>query len=285
MTFSLFDLAFVGSLQPPTPLLLDLYPNAAAAYSLRQLRSGVTNVVRVRRSSDNTEQDFTATQVTDGTLTTFCGAGDGFVRTWYDQSGNGRHATQANQADQPRIVLSGSLELESGKPTLDLDGVNDYLLVADNPNLRSSAISIFALARFRGTIRSDLVACGNSQAFFSNNYILGFNSSTTASFFGRTPAAQLTGAIANVRNVLTAIANNSLSRIDVFANTASIIAQTPATVGTDNTTGLFIGCSIAITTPASFANGVLQEVIIYPSDQSTTRTAIEANINAHYSVY
>lgn len=267
-------------------LVLDEYPGAAAAYSLRNLTiTSNAPVVRVRRSSDNTEQDFTAAQVTDGTLTTFCGAGNGFVRTWYDQSGNGRHATQANQSNQPRIVLSGSLELESGKPALDLDGANDYLLVADNSNLRSSAISIFALARFRGTIRSDLVACGNSSTFTTNNYILGFSSSTTVSVLGRTPAAQLTGAIANVRNLLTAIANNSLSKIDVYANATSSIAQTPATVGTDNTAGLFIGCSIATVLPISFTNGVLQEVIIYPSDQSSVRTAIEANINAHYSVY
>ena len=43
--------------------LLDLFPNAAAAYSLRKLRAAYSGAaVRVRRSSDNTEQDigFTA---------------------------------------------------------------------------------------------------------------------------------------------------------------------------------------------------------------------------------
>ena len=38
--------------------LLDLFPNAAAAYSLRKLRAAYSgSAVRVRRSSDNTEQD------------------------------------------------------------------------------------------------------------------------------------------------------------------------------------------------------------------------------------
>jgi hypothetical protein len=62
--------------------LLDEFTGSAAAYSLRNLtflRGGP--VVRVRRSSDNAESDFTATQVSDGTLTAFCGAGNGFVRT------------------------------------------------------------------------------------------------------------------------------------------------------------------------------------------------------------
>lgn len=40
-------------------LISDLYPNAAVAYSLRKLRSAYTgSAIRVRRSSDNTEQDF-----------------------------------------------------------------------------------------------------------------------------------------------------------------------------------------------------------------------------------
>jgi hypothetical protein len=40
------------------PLLLDLYPNAAVAYSLRKLRTTYSgSAIRVRRTSDNTEQD------------------------------------------------------------------------------------------------------------------------------------------------------------------------------------------------------------------------------------
>jgi hypothetical protein len=41
------------------PLLLDLYPNAAVAYSLRKLRNAYTGpAIRVRRSVDNADQDF-----------------------------------------------------------------------------------------------------------------------------------------------------------------------------------------------------------------------------------
>ena len=65
--------------------LLDTYTGASAAYSLRNLSSSTTNVVRVRRSSNDDEQDFTASEVGGGALATFVGAGDGFVTTWYDQ--------------------------------------------------------------------------------------------------------------------------------------------------------------------------------------------------------
>lgn len=51
-------------------LLLDKYPGAAAAYSLRELSTEWAGqaVVRVRRESDDSEVDFTAAEITDGTL-------------------------------------------------------------------------------------------------------------------------------------------------------------------------------------------------------------------------
>ena len=80
-------------------LLLDLYPSAAAAYSVRLLRTAYTgSAIRVRRSSDNAEQNigFTALgNLDESSLTSFCSGTDGFVTTWYDQSGNGRNATQS----------------------------------------------------------------------------------------------------------------------------------------------------------------------------------------------
>ena len=50
--------------------LLDLYPGAAAAYSLRALSSGwlAGDVVEVRRSSDVTPESFTASQITNGEM-------------------------------------------------------------------------------------------------------------------------------------------------------------------------------------------------------------------------
>lgn len=121
MNLLLSDQAFLAATAPAGgPLLpLDAYPNATAAYSLRNLSTSYTSaVVRIRRSSDSTEQDFTASEVVDGTMTTFCGAGDGFVRTWYDQSGNNSHAQQATTGSQPYLVHQGTLQTINGKPAL-----------------------------------------------------------------------------------------------------------------------------------------------------------------------
>ena len=90
------QLGLIGSVA--IGLLLDTYPNAAAAYSLRKLRAAYTgNAIKVRRSSDNTEQDigFSGANLDTTALTTFCGSGNGFVTTWYDQSGNSRNVLQS----------------------------------------------------------------------------------------------------------------------------------------------------------------------------------------------
>jgi hypothetical protein len=62
------------SLMPKAqPLLLDLYPNASVAYSLRKLRNAYSgSAIRVRRSVDNTEQDFGFDEIND-TLTDWVG--------------------------------------------------------------------------------------------------------------------------------------------------------------------------------------------------------------------
>ena len=87
--------------------LLDTYSGSTAAYSLRLLRTDYTgSAIRVRRASDNTEQDigFVNNELDTASLTSFCSGTNGFVKTWYDQSGNGRDATQSTAANQPQIV-------------------------------------------------------------------------------------------------------------------------------------------------------------------------------------
>lgn len=89
----------------------DNTPSIVAAYGMRRLRSAYTgSLLRLRRSSDNAEQDFGYNANGDldtAAIATFVGAGSGFVTTWYDQSGNGRNATQATAVRQPLYVASG----------------------------------------------------------------------------------------------------------------------------------------------------------------------------------
>ena len=116
-----------------TRLILDCYPNAAAAYSLRKLRTAYTgNCIRVRRTGDNVEQNigFLNNYLDTAALKTFIGVtASGFITTWFDQSGNGINATQTNAANQPNIVSAGSLRYKDGFVTIYTTSVStqDFL--------------------------------------------------------------------------------------------------------------------------------------------------------------
>ena len=147
--------------------LLDDYPNAAAAYSLRKLRSAYSgSAIRVRRSSDNTEQDigFVNNLLDTSSLTTFCGSGNGFVTTWYDQSGNAYNATQSTASNQPQIVSSGSVINESSKPTLEF---NSDWLINSTINI-SQPITRFIIGKSTNSTNAGTFVDSNT----SNRFIL-----------------------------------------------------------------------------------------------------------------
>jgi hypothetical protein len=94
---------------------------AAGIYSIRRVRAAYTGpCMRVRRSSDNGEIDvfWTGGLVDSAAIMAHVGAGDGFVTTWYDQSGKANHAAQTTAGNQPTIVVSGVMQMMAGRPTL-----------------------------------------------------------------------------------------------------------------------------------------------------------------------
>ena len=267
--------------------LLDAYSGAAAAYSLRNL-SILQNpyVVRVRRSSDGTESDFTATQVTDGTLTTFCGAGNGFVRTWYDQSGNGRNAEQTTTASQPQIVSSGSVVATNTKPAILLDGTNDHFNL---PTFGSAANhTVYAVtapisyaaetslnARWYDVITSNaslqLLRDNATQNMAMKNSVWQTSTSSTT-FVSSSPTSQ------------KLFSSSFLSSSNAMKiNSVSLSLASAAIVGAAGSIGK-IGARADLS-GSTFLYGTYQELIVYPIDQSANNAAIETNINAHYAIY
>ena len=254
--------------------LLDEFSGAAAAYSLRNLtflRGGP--VVRVRRSSDNAQKDFTAAEVSDGSLASWVGAGNnGFVRTWYDQSGNGNNAVQTTSANQPTIVSSGSVILEAGKPTLQFDGINDKLQ-ADGVSL-AQPFQFFFVAKETtdGTASNTFIDATGQRANFFLSAITGTTISAGAILSdGAYPS--------NVRTLYTALYNSTNSFI---ARQGTITATGDA--GSGGLTQMTIGNNSG-GNQLSYLTGPMQELIVYPSNQSANRIAIESSINAHYSIY
>ena len=114
-----------------TPGLLDDYSGAAAAYSLRKL-SGIYSgdAIVVRRASDHTTESigFVNNELDTASLESFCSGTDGFVTTWYDQSGNGNNALNTTESEQPQIVSNGTAYLLNSKPAISGTGSNQLIM-------------------------------------------------------------------------------------------------------------------------------------------------------------
>jgi len=124
--------------------------------------------VRVRRSSDSTEQDigFASGVLDESALLSFVGAGDGFVRTWYDQFGSA-HFAQTTAANQPKLVSSGVIEKYLGYVCI-LSSTTDRLDSPSNTFLRggpalSYSSQIHYVSRLTKTGSSILFVAGGSQ--------------------------------------------------------------------------------------------------------------------------
>lgn len=106
----------------PFVYMLDVYPTAAIAYSVRKLSTSYSGpCIRVRRNSDNAELDipFVNNELDVITLSSFCSGTDGFVTTWYDQSGNSKNLLQTASASQPLIYSSSTgVQKDNSIPTL-----------------------------------------------------------------------------------------------------------------------------------------------------------------------
>ena len=272
-----------------TSYLLDTY-TAAAAYSLRQLKTGVTNVVRVRRSSDNAESDFTADEITDGTLTTWTGANNGFVTTIYDQSGNGNNFTQGTASNQPKIVSSGSVITKGSLPTLDLDGTNDSMSRVSITAIESYPFSIFSVASNEGNTTTGNVllaqrltsTSGDQSGILVNTDRRTNRSGTFIDYGATTNAYQYLVQENNSDQRLQVFTIDSSSNGEMWLNGTSQDSATISAYSTTPNTSAYLGRN-PISSAVSDMN--FQELIIFGTDESANRTDIEDDINTHYSIY
>jgi predicted secreted protein len=280
-------------------LLLDI-ATAGGAYSLRKLSASYSgSLIRVRRSSDNTEQDFgySANNGLDqAALISFVGAGNGFVTTWYDQSGNNRHFVQATAGNQPSIVTSGVVNTDLGKPCLLFDGSNDQfqLEAASRDILKNvgyaTLVSVRKYTALPSTVKG-IIDIGNGTGLtraemsntagnlrISSGRRLDANSVQSATSVG-TVGTTTTLAISEFQYA-NALLNQYTNGVLDGTNPAF---QTAGNTSDTNSTYAYIGRTIVGgTTPF---NGTMSEVIIYNTNTVALRPEIEANINAYYGIY
>ena len=216
-------------------------------------------------------------------IAAYGGSNDVFVETWYDQSGNGNNSTQATSSARPKIYdgSTGAVIVENGKPAVDFDGVNDFMLSA---------------LQFTNTDKTiEIVYTPEESASYTFG-ILNVNTITRARFYLQTGSATANFVEGNpgVFNPVSSTQTQQLFYMDwtnsnyqfnfaVDGNTVSSAtgnANTP--VGVKYMLGAINNGGDG---PFGSALGKYQEVIIYDSDESANRTGIETNINDFYSIY
>ena len=262
---------YFGIYTPFTTGLLDDYSGAAAAYSLRRLSSTYTGpAIRVRRASDNAEQDIEFDiegNLNTGALAGFCSGTDGFVKVWYCQSGNGNDATQTTTGSQPKIYDSVTgVVLENGKAAILFDGVDDGYLT---PLASSDPSTFFIICDNNGNSGKTPASPTQVNAFFID---------------------QLTYLRVRVNGIEFQTATQASAEFQlqyILQDTTSSEAAVNGATATSGTLDAVNGTVVSIgQAPLGGRwSGHIYELIIYQNDQSANRTGIETNINDHYSIY
>jgi len=285
-----------------TPYLLEEYGGSTMkqAFSIRKINADITYCMRIRRSSNNDEQDigFTA----DGDLDTAAilsfasGTDDAYVVTWYDQSGNGADVTNSTQLNQPRISWNGAIE-EDGAG-------NVAIRFASGSNNRLRGSTGAGTLGLTGSVnRTDyLLACEITQAYNG----LGIN------IAGTTPNSYTNGQLWRVTHEA---GNRVYGGNRLWETAATSFASQSVKLGvckldgtsTANMSFYYGGGNTAVTPTAtntrtmnipstaytffgndhlgtSYLNGYVSEYLVYATAHNdTTRGLIEDDILAYYA--
>jgi hypothetical protein len=257
-----------------TPLLLDTYPSATVAYSLRKLRTAYSGyAIKVRRSSDNTEQDigFVGNVLDTASLLTFCGVSNGFVTRWYDQSTNANDCANGTIALQAQVVISGAMitDVYNGKFTTvwtaDYYGIITSIPIAQN-------FTMFAVVT-RAATNNSLFPLGSAVTYLFNWNSLGNITSQITTGL----ATHATG-FTTVNDYIVSVLRDNLSVLKAFRNSTAL--TTGVSIGTP-TTALRFGFSAG-----TGSTGRMQEMIFWNNqDLESLQSNIESNINSYYSVF
>jgi len=301
---------FIGS--QSERLLLDLYPNAEFAYSIRKLRTAYTGpCVQLRRAVDNAVQDFgfDANGYIDQAAietwrTSVANATRLVVIKWYDQSTNNTPAIEDNEAQAPDFYNStdGGYFTSLGKYAINFAGTgvaNMYLtmrnrdtnvlgdtstFIAHTPNQNpkdQNGVMLHASTEDNATSQFSAVSIGMNGVPTPDGYFTGLTSGSVNTNLNGFDTTSTSG------NIISTIINYS-ANTNVFKYNNSTKTDVVAAIIYPGTGApLQIG---GITQPVSpfdqFYNAFkANEIIMWSSNQSSNESDILTNMNDFYSAY
>jgi hypothetical protein len=223
---------------------------------------------------------------------------DGFVETWYDQSGNSNDLTQATASKQPTIVTAGALNTRNSEPIIKFIQANSTHLTGASsifPTGTDIALTVFNAMHVDSS-------SGNRIGVFGHN---GSGNDPGTSRY-------LTGNTGNRRTILktkdasgtvvltqpnTGVPNDSDAIVTYFSSISGgtqthasfnlgAILQTTITASCTDQSYESVNTTIlgSRTVSDNFTDSEFFEVIVYDSNQLSNRNAIEANLSSKYGI-
>lgn len=247
------------SYQPPLDEVTD---PVAVAYSFRVLKNNWIgkNIVTIKRSSDNTSKTFTATAPTctiDQTDAFFDGS-TYTATTWFDQSGNGRNASNTGQF--PNVLLN----CQNSKPCLAFNAPNTN-------NLNVTLASAVGADTFAAVASVTTGGTRNmAQISFDNN------NNTELFYNGSNCASQRT--ISNVAHAGTKACSTATFYRWIGTNNATLSSiYINGAIGTDDTSSQTIQASTFMKIGqdrqnTNYFTGDISELIVFSPDISITNS-------------
>ena len=290
-------------------LLLDKFPGAAAAYSVQLLRADYSDgLLRARAfdpsgPADKGEADVKYDPGADyfislnspienldanaqSRLGTNAGGGnkvladlvdtdgsnyDGFTPKWHDQTVNGNDIANGTATEQPKIVNSGSVIKQNGKPALQHNN-NDYLF---KNNMSVGLVEYFCVFYQNESSTQD-----GQQILFSDRYI-----NNTYYYVGVSQKGDTSGGLSS-NNVGSPNYRNNGSNLyspnrDEFYNE---LEGQQNLINVQNISNLNSGFDFGLFGYTGFLlNGKVQCAILFQREQSSKRQEIEKEINKAFN--
>jgi hypothetical protein len=269
---------------------LDLFPSAAAAYSLRKLRTAYTgSAIQVRRSSDNATQNIgfdSSGNLDTAALSSFVGAGNGTVSIWYDQSGNNLNLSQPVTSSQPSIISNGVIERSGQIITTKFDGVNDFFdgTVISN-YITNTTYSFFGVASI-----VNITTNANNASIYDNDSFWSDSGGYTGIYFKNSPNSAAIQNFSGGNNIIAYninLSTNYIFFVEHFNNVmySSINNNVVSSLNSGATSNVASNLKVGRQYSTIYTEINISEMIFWKSSQINNKINIQSNINSYYQIY
>lgn len=291
-----------------------LYDGVTVSYTLR--RPDMTNlwtnaVLKLRRSSDNATAFVffdgsdandtittsslisTSSDTTPGatTLGTWVGANDAFVETWYGITDDNtidtnKKANQTTTSAQPQFISSGSLITKNGK--IELDFIDDARFLQTPSSISALTYSLdYTVFTVSHHDTSASQGCILSTSLSTTDYMGIFNDRRTQKRIG----ILLSGGTFVFANYLAQQDTSNQKLLTIIHNGVNLVSYYNGTIQetTAHSSLAYLNTAFLIgrwasNTTTGIENGI-QEIVIFPTANTTKLSDRHSDINSYYSIY